>query len=269
MTASSRLDSFLAAGRAAWPSLSEAPELLADLLEEGSKLEHAGDLYLAAACAAGSDDALRAFRDRYDGHLRAILGALDVPDDIRREARQTLEIHLFVAADGAEPRIRRYRGRGTLLAFLRVAAVRMARGLLRGHRRRGEISEDALDPLAGPTLDPELAYLKRLYRAEFARAFRTGLEALETRDRTLLRYSLVDQLSIDKLAALYGIHRSTVARHIARARERLVATTQQALRDALEVDDDTLASILRLCESSADVSARRLLAESERPMKGP
>jgi hypothetical protein len=41
------------------------------------------------------------------------------------------------------------------------------------------------------------------------------------------------------------------------------------LRDALEVDDDTLASILRLCESSADVSARRLLAESERPMKGP
>jgi RNA polymerase sigma-70 factor (ECF subfamily) len=248
-----------AEGRRQWPALAECRDAFDVLVTDDSLLLHAGDLYLAAACAAGHADALQQFRDRYDNSLRAILGSLGLPDDVRQEARQRLEMRLFVATETAPASIRSYHARGTLLAFLRVAVVRQAQELVRKRHGRVEVDDDVLDEMPASTHDPELAYLKKLYREEFNRAFTTAVATLDARDRTLLRYSLVDGVTIDRLAEMYGIHRSTAARQVAKAREALVRSTQDELRNALSVDVETLDSILRLVESSADVSARRLL----------
>lgn len=258
--AGDRVEQFYEAGRRQWPALEGSREMLARLVSDASELAHAPDLYLAAACAAGHADAMRAFHERYDGALRGIIGALGLSDDVRQEARQRLMSRLFVAEEN-EPRICTYRGRGPLLGFLRVAAVRQAQELVRRRHGRVEISDDALGAAPAAAADPELAYLKRLYRGEFARAFQAAVTALDPRERTLLRYALVDGLGIDRLAEMYGVHRATAARQVARARAALVEATQDELRAALSVDLATLDSILRLVESTADVSARRLLAE--------
>ena len=49
--------------------------------------------------------------------------------------------------------------------------------------------------------DPVLSRLKHRYRRELADAFHTALAELGPRDRTLLRYQLVNSLSIDDIAA--------------------------------------------------------------------
>lgn len=255
-----RVERFYQVGRERWPHLPDCREALADLINDTSALEHAADLYLAAACATGDADALRAFHEHYDGPLRGIIGALGLSDDIRQEARQRLVTRLFVASETSGPRICGYHGRGSLLSFVRVAAIRQAQELVRRRHHRVEVSDDALGNAPSATTDPELAYLKRLYQHEFARAFRAAIATLAPRDRTLLRYSLVDGLNIDRLAEMYGVHRATAARQVAAARAALVDATQDELRSALAVDLETLDSIMRLVESNADVSARRLLA---------
>jgi len=115
MVAAEHLDALYAAGRRQWPVLAACLESFASLATDDSKLTHAGDLYLAAACAAGQREALQQFRERYEAHLRAIVGALGVPDDVRQEAGQRLATRLFVASADSPARISGYHARGPLL----------------------------------------------------------------------------------------------------------------------------------------------------------
>lgn len=218
------------------------------------------DLYLACACADGDSAALAAFEAEYASHLVAILSRIRGPSTIREEAGQLVRQKLFVSTPERPGRIAEYRGRGDLLAFLRVVAVREGLSLLR--KERGDVNADEAELLQLPAEqdDPELQYLKELYRKEFKAAFAEALLGLPPRERTLLRYHLVDGLSIDKMAAIYGVHRSTAARQVARAREQLVTDTHKVLSAKLEVERTELESIMRLVRSNVDLSAARLLA---------
>jgi RNA polymerase sigma-70 factor, ECF subfamily len=252
-------EALLAAGRAAWPGLAVADGTWRAFVASRLPFEaaRAGDLYLACACATGDAAALAAFATAYDAHIAAIIGRTVSGETLRDEARQSLRQHLFVAAPGDTPKIASYAGRGDLLAFVRVTAVRVTLMLVR--REKLHDDGDALDELPADRDDPELAYLKELYRGEFKESFRAATEALDKRARTLLRMSLIDGLSIDKIGAVYGVHRSTVARQLADARAALVKETHRALMARLKVDRGEVESILRLIESQVDVSVRRLL----------
>jgi RNA polymerase sigma-70 factor (ECF subfamily) len=144
-----------------------------------------------------------------------------------------------------------------------VTAVREAIDLLRKLKREQPLDDSALVELTSPDEDQELHYLKRLYREEFKAAFQQALAALSARERTILRYNLLDNLNIDQIGAIYNVHRATVARWIAKARETLLSETREILMQKLRVNEGEFESIMRLIQSHFDVSIHHFL--SKRP----
>src|SRR5439155_17675697 len=110
-----------------------------------------------------------------------------------------------------------YSGRADLRMWIRTTAVRLAIDLLR-RKRALPIDDDELAALPALADDPEVAHLKDRYRDELRTAIGEAIGALEARDRLLLKYHYVDGLAIDRIGALYGVHRATAARWLGAAR---------------------------------------------------
>jgi RNA polymerase sigma-70 factor (ECF subfamily) len=119
--------------------------------------------------------------------------------------------------------------------------------------------------IALPALGPDLA--ARVSREEVGRAikgaFARAVAELAPRQRNFLRHAHVDQLTLDQIAATYGIHRATVARTLAGARADLVAATRAALAAQLGVDPASLDSVVREADSRMDLSLSRVLRAPE------
>lgn len=176
-------------------------------------------------------------------------------DDLGQVVRQRL---LVAPATGGAPRISTYSARGSLVSWVRVVAVReTARMLPRARRER--TGDDDLESVMARDDDPEIGYLKRLYRGEFKRAFRAAIEALGDRERVLLAQHVLDDLSIDQIAALHRVHRATAARWLQAARAAVLDGTQRELIRRLRLSRTELASVMRLIESQLEVSLPRLL----------
>src|SRR5262249_22780652 len=107
--------------------------------------------------------------------------------------------------------------------------------------------------------DPEIDLLRARYAVEFQAALRAALEALPARDRNLLRFSYLEGLSIDEIAAFYRVHRATAARWIGRARDALVEETRRLVLARVAVGEAELESLMRDLASQLEVSVRRLL----------
>lgn len=260
----------VARARAAWPavSLDEAtvlaalgarlPPALEDAALDAAPVE---DIALAAACAEGRAGAAAAFDAAFVDDVRAIASRVVTGAAERDEVVQRVREHLLVARAGQPPRIAEYRGRAPLRAFLRVVTTRIAIDLIRGEHgeRRDDIEPAELD-MADPRHDPALEMMQRRYGDVVKHAIEEGIAALEPRARTLLRHHLVDGLSIDRLAAIYDVHRATAARQLERARRDLHDHVRMALTRRLPAASDELESVVRLVRSQLDVSVRRLLA---------
>jgi len=211
------------------------------------------DLYLACGCVAGDPPAVAAFQ-------RAIIADLDariVPAaaDRLEELRQ-LVIEKALVAEG-RPRIATYRGRGPLHAWVRVTAVRISIDLVRVRPSERSLADASLDAIADGAADPELAHVKMTYRAELKQSIETAAAQLTARDRNLLRYSLLDGLSIDELATIYKVHRATAARWLASARDALGAATKRDLTARLGLAREELVSLMRVVDSQLDISWSR------------
>ncbi len=265
-------------GRDAWPELKlEEGPFLAALREhaeaiardEGRPVQEAlaglcaEDLYLTTACIQGERAALEAF-DRHCLHdLESVLGRLQTEGAEADEVRQRLRQRLLVG-DGTRPaRLTQYRGRGALRRWIRVAALREGLHLRRASQAKRIQHERSLSALVDQGDDPELQILKRLYRLEFKQAFQATLLKLVPRDRTILRYQLIDGYNIDEIGAVYGVHRATAARWLARIREELRDGTRDRLATHAKLRSDEVDSVVRLIESQLEVSLVRLLSEDE------
>jgi RNA polymerase sigma-70 factor (ECF subfamily) len=217
------------------------------------------DLWLAAACAKGHPTAIAMFDNRYMKTIGSALRTMNLSSDQIDDVAQELRSKLLVAEPGEPPRIVDYSGRADLGTWLRTAAVRTAIDMVR-KRRDVPVDDDAL-AAAMPAIDddPELLHVRERYQAELKEAFTTAINELEARDRALLKYHYIDGLGIDRIGALYGVHRATAARWIAVARDRLGKLVDRALRIKLNVSPSERASIARLVESHLDLSVRRIL----------
>lgn len=256
-----------ARGREAWPAIRIDEEVwlghLAGRLREGAPLVaqleaiDAGGLYLAAACLRGVPAAIEAFeREVLPSAKRALLGRADavVVDEILQRVRARLLTELHGA-----PRLAIYGGRGPIGGFVRTVAVH----LLSDDEAASRPTEDD-DALAAlpEAADVEAGLCRLDQQAQFREAFREALATLSPRDRALLRLSLLDGLSIDDLAPMYGAHRATVARWLTAARELLAARTRQALATRLGLRPADLESLLGGVLSRFDLSLSRLMRES-------
>lgn len=258
----------IAAARAARPTIAAAPLDFATAL--GTAVGdaddpvaaiarvHAGDLWLATACAA-EDRAAIGELDRTLATVRPTLAKMGASRETVDELLQEIRTRLLVAAPDRPARIRGYRGRSDLRSWLKVVAVRDAVRMLR--RERVPNDPDELDVLMDPGSDPELQALADGYRRAFRAAFAHALTELTARDRNLLRYHLLDELSIDDIGAIHRVHRATAARWLVKIRENLYESTRKEIMRSLALSPNDIDSMLRLIRSRLDASVARGLAE--------
>jgi RNA polymerase sigma-70 factor (ECF subfamily) len=205
--------------------------------------------------------------------LEAAFDKMRVPPARRDDTRQELWEKLFVGRRDPErvpnpqqgearraPRILEYSGKGRLRIWFRVTVLRTLLDEMRSERRNVEVLNDDLvlgAPSAGA--DPEIEHLKRVYRKEVSAAFEESVQALSPEDRNVLRSSYARQMSIDEIAAAFGIHRATAARRLNSARDRLLGDTRRRLSGKLALASRDLDSVFRLVESRLHISVGRLL----------
>jgi RNA polymerase sigma-70 factor (ECF subfamily) len=217
-------------------------------------------MIFALACADGQAKAIRDFESRYFGSAVAALRRMGLTDERQLEALAQTRAILFVGSEGAPPRILEFVGKGDLRALVKVVAVRRALNLQRAERgRRIEPSEALADAIADHT-SPELGALLDQHRTLIKAALSDALASLDPESRTLLRLSLLHELSIDELAAMHHIHRSTVARRLAKIRDNLRAVMHEHLMLALGRSSPDVDSMLRVANSGLEISFERLLA---------
>lgn len=220
---------------------------------------HAGELALAVAAARGSTAAIAAFERRFADVLgfasRRFAGRGHTEEDLQ----QILRTKLFVSEPDRPAAISQYNGQGSLESWLRVIATRLFIDL---GRRKDRARETTSDPSTLDAIEPsdlELDVIKAEYRSTVAAALDEAARALDPAERHLLRQHLVAGLTIDQLSAVLGVHRATVARRIARARDALILRTRELVTAQLALDPDELADMFRMVVSKLDLSMRRLL----------
>jgi RNA polymerase sigma factor (sigma-70 family) len=182
---------------------------------------HPGDLYLAAACAAGIEAAWEALRRDLLPGVRALLVRRGVPSAEAEAVVAELPGHLVAPGrdgDGA-PRIAGFRGESRLATWLSVVAWRRA-----NERRDGGRRLVALDA-AGGAVDGRATPLTAALGAELAARFEAALHAawgaLTPREclALLLRYR--DGLPQGEIARMLGVGEPRVSRLLAAGLRRL------------------------------------------------
>ena len=130
---------------------------------------HGPDLFLATACGDGDWPAIGALESRYMEATRSSLKRLDARPEFIDDVLQDLRAKLLVPPD---PRIRRYSGRGPLVAWIGVAASRTAIDLLRATREG--VPREAAEPsrCGGSTSDPRCSSCGRSIATPFKRRSR-------------------------------------------------------------------------------------------------
>jgi RNA polymerase sigma-70 factor (ECF subfamily) len=250
------------AARAAWPDFQVERERFLGFLGERApdgqlQQAHANDLYLACACADGHEAALAAFERGPLARLAEALARGSSSDTVA-EVLQRVRIEMLVRGADRPPGIVGFRGRSSLASWLLVVGMREAARVEKRARREMLGDDEALwvDVVSS---DPELSYLKDVYRSKVIVALKTALEKLPAADLALLRQNLVDGLSIDEIGRREGTHRATAARRLQRAREGLCEAVREELGRRLTLAADEVDELLQLVRSRLDVSVRSLL----------
>jgi RNA polymerase sigma-70 factor (ECF subfamily) len=269
-----RLWTLVAEGRAVWPDFAltakdlvsfVARQLTPDLAEAALDGLRPADLYLACACAKGITAAINAFDRDFMREVDIALARMRIGPPRLSDVKQLVRQRLFVGggttgAPTSAGKIAEYGGRGDLRRWVRSVAVRTCLNELRKGKR--EILVDDENMIAQHAIaadDPEIEYMKRTYSNEFKACFAQALGVLGPREQTLLRYHHVDGLNIDEIGAIYRVHRVTAFRWIEKAKDQLVKTTLDNLRNKLKLPANELDSILKLIRSQIHLSLVRHL----------
>ena len=267
-----RLADQLAEAKGRWPEVTVDPRRfvthwaaqLARASDVGAAIEqlHLADLYLAFGCAEGDTCALRSFGTLLSsvaGAVRSVDGTPSFVDEIL----QRLRTRVLVPDDGKSPRILDYAGRGSLENWLRAGALRLALNARRDARRGPEpLPEASLWEPAAPTADRTLELLRGKYATEFGSALREAFASLDGGERNVLRMHFLEGLSLNQIAAMYQVNKSTISRRMAKARETLLERTRSKLERALALPAPELDSLLEQLGPRLDLSLSSVLNPS-------
>jgi RNA polymerase sigma-70 factor (ECF subfamily) len=254
-------------GAARWPDFGLDPDIVVTHFRRvgvgevaGDASRHAGDLYLACACLERIPRALGAFEAEYLTRVPRFVTRIGRDHDFVNEVAQMLRERLLVAHPPTLPRLATYSGRSSLASWVAVCAQRVALDYRRRRDMYDVVAESQLGVEGGP--DPEIHYAKRRYGRVFEAALASALSRMPARERVILRLWLYEQLSMERIGAMYGVNVSTVSRWLTRARENLSADIEVLVRERLGVSDVEFASLSRLVRSQLDETVLRDLQRS-------
>jgi RNA polymerase sigma-70 factor (ECF subfamily) len=220
----------------------------------------ADHVYLAIACAAGDEAAIRRFEAEFLDEVDATATRLHATRDQLDELRSFVRRILLVTEPTRPAALREYSGRGDLRSYLRVIATRELVRVIGKARREVAIDTDSFLDKLSPASSPITSYVRDRYRADVHAAIRAALGELPEDARALLRYSIIDGWTVDRIGALFGIHRATAARRVAAARELLGEGIRAQLSARLAIPVEEVDSVVRLVQSRIDVSLERILS---------
>jgi RNA polymerase sigma-70 factor (ECF subfamily) len=246
-----------------WPDVTVSEEAFTAYVRDRRTPEqcaHDSDLYLACACAQGDAAALAVFERTFFGDVEAVAARFKRAALPAEELKQLLRDKLFAQP---RPRILEYSGHGSLRAWFRITATRLALNVAAHAHRERPVDDETLAFLLGGSEDPEIGYLKRTYGDAFREAFREGFLGLESRERNLLRYAFGKSLTVDAIGAIYDVHRATAARWVRSAVDRLASRVKQALRGRLGLSERENEEILRLIQSNLQITLERYMESAE------
>jgi RNA polymerase sigma-70 factor (ECF subfamily) len=239
-------------GRRAWPDLELDPQRFCAHVET-CRVElderNAADLFLACACLHGLPHALTAFERTLLARTPQFIAKLHATAEQIAELKQVMREQLFT---GATPKIAEYRGRGPLVAWLRVVVIRAAIKLKRS--RREQPLPSGAHALALAESSPELKALRNRYRPLFNDAFRAALAQLPTNDRELLRLHFIEGVSMDDLGKRFRVNRSTIFRRINSCTAALKRSIHERLSGMLGLSTTEVESLADLVASDLDFS---------------
>ncbi len=219
------------------------------------------DLALAFAAARGDADAIAELERDVMPAALAALRVFGATTDTLDECLQRVRVTLLVGRADQRPRLLDFRAQGSLRAWVRVVAVRENLMMHRG-KKEVALGDAVLAAVPDPSDDPELRYLRHDLRDVLRDAVAAALDALTSRERALLRYSLIDGLTLDEIGAIYNAHKSSISRWLARAREQLWETARDKLATQLAGQSDQISSLVRGLRSGLDLSLERLLRDA-------
>lgn len=253
---------------AAWPGVRVSDEELVGALAEKLAGDEpppltaaaAAELYLALGCARGDEAAVVAFDRDYLSVVPQALAAMKLPAATVEDVRSAVRDKLLLADGDRRPRIVDYAGRGRLRGLVQVTATRTAIDRIRLEEREAELP--ARD-FAAPT-DVALSLIKAQYREAFRAGFARAVETASRRDRNLLRLHFLGGVTLEQLAQMYGVHRATVVRWLAAAREAVFGATREHVAQQLNAPADELDEMFDLVKSRVELSVERLLGSIER-----
>jgi RNA polymerase sigma-70 factor (ECF subfamily) len=267
------LEEVIRVTRERWPDIPIDPTDFAEYLGERAACDtdpitalrkmRVEDLYLACGCANGSPSAMRWLETNLLSKLPARIVQATRRPDVVDETLQVLREKLFLCPVGGRPRIAQYAGHGALENWVRMAALRTALDLLAAEKPH-ESLESSLDGISAGIAgtDLELDYIKARYRATFVTAFRETVAALPDRERNLLRFQYIDELTPERIGRIYGVHRTTAMRWVATAQEHLLHGIRGALMKQLQITETECDSLLNLVRSRLPVTLHTLLHAS-------
>jgi RNA polymerase sigma-70 factor (ECF subfamily) len=209
------------------------------------------ELYLCCACAQGDAEAMRVLESDTLPQVVKAISRIDSDSEFIEEALQTLRARLLV---GPRAKIADYAARGPLVAWLSVAAARVALDAIRSRNARKLHHADLPDRLAQTESSPLNDIVKSRYRDSFQRALKNAIHSLPARERNLLRLQLVGRCSIDQLGRMYLGHRATAARWLEAARNRVFDSVRQQMKAEHHLSDGEFDSIARGVRSQLDLS---------------
>lgn len=260
---------FVQTARAAWSEL-QVPEhdfiaflgrCLSEEAASNMSALRADDLYLACAYGRGVPGAYEALEQDCMRHVISALQRLGTPASLMADIEQDLRRRL-VEMQQPRPGQKCYSGRGELVGWLSVTALREARQKL-ARKDRERPLENTIDTILAPEEDAESAYLRKTYKPELTRAFRDAVASLTSEERNLLRYHFIKNLTIDDIGQIYGIHRATAARRINRAQKTLCERTKANFRARIPVDTKAYYDLLPLIESQIRIQLATMRQEFE------
>lgn len=221
-----------------------------------------GDLYLACACIHQMPSSIDALESHYLAKLPTLLRYLNQPPMVLDDICQAVRIHLLLGTPEAGPQLAEYSGRGALLSWIRVVAVRMA---LKQRASTREIPTEnvlaAIEALPAPGPDAEGEFIRHRYRREFREALLEAFALLSSEQRYRLRLHFIDQLSTTEMSVLFGVNQSTVSRWLKSARQAIYVGTKNLLQERLGLSSKEFTSLVNVVRSQFEVSLSQLLEE--------
>lgn len=269
-TGANTFEAALAEARAAWPKLrvdaGAFQRRWRELADDDGPAPLGTDLYFAQGCLEGDPTALAELRQQLVSQLQLLAHFRFSREDQDELVQQAMTALLVAGPKGRK--LAQFAARAPLPSWLRMLLTRAAIDRLRTRKGPPPADEDVLLGLPGPERDAELESLKAKYKGQFSEVFRFSIKSLTPRQRNLLRQHYLDDLTLEELAALYKVHRATVARWMQEARLQVMAVTREELARRTGIPRAEVDSVMQVVQSRLDLSAAFFLSAPGGPPPG-